>query len=392
MRLALTLLLALVPFAAHAGSVEVTASRLNVRSSAWGRVLGQVPRGARLASVRQVGGWHEVYFGGRKAYVSGSYTRAANAETLRVTASTLNVRSGPGTSNSRIGQVSRDQVYVRLARRSGWSQIQFDHRQGWVHERYVHARGLSGVLSGAPDPTGSTSTVAPGGAGSPDAGGPSGDPASGDPAAGAGGDATTPGGNPTAGDPSAPNAPGGSPDGNGSAAFNGLHRGLTYMGAQIPRAGLYNSILRRNEPYGPTRTFRGLPFVLGKISHFGGPTDRGVTASETGTITGERLRSLHTPMRPSASQLRSRPADFYYVAMRWDYRPHGRTFWRRAKILVVAPSGRAVVVRPVDWGPHTRTRRIIDLSPQAVRDLGLRTDQQAYVSFADPSAPLGPLR
>jgi len=377
MRLALTLLLASIPLAAHAGSVEVTASRLNVRSSAWGRVVGQVPRGTRLASDRQAGGWHQIYFGGDKAYVSGSYTRASNVQTLRVTATTLNVRTGPSTSNSRIGQVSRDQIYVRLARRSGWSQIQFDHRTGWVHERYVHARGLSGVISGAPEPNDSTSTVSPGGGG--------------DTTSPPGGGSATPSTPPSGGGPTTPPpATGGSPSTSG--AFNGLHRGLSYMGAQIPREGLYNSILRRNEPYGPSRTFRGLPFVLGKVSHFGGPSDRGVTSSETGTITGEHLRSLNNPMRPSSSQIRSRPADFYYVAMRWDYRPHGRTFWRRAKILVVAPSGRAVVVRPVDWGPHTRTRRIIDLSPQAVRDLGLRTDQQAYVAFADPSAPLGPVR
>lgn len=390
MRVALTLFLTILPLAAHAGSVEVTASRLNVRSSAWGRVVGQVPRGTRLASDRQAGGWHQVYFGGQKAYVSGSYTRASNLETLRVTASTLNVRTGPGTSNARIGQVSRDQVYVRLSRRSGWSQIQFDHRTGWVHESYVHARGLSGVLSGAPDPDGSTSTVAPGGSASAGSGGaatPGATPGAGTPGAG------TPGaGTPDAGTPGATTPDAATPGSSSSGNFNGLHRGLSYMGAQIPRAGLYNSVLRRNEPYGATTTFRGLPFVLGKISHFGGPSDRGVTASETGTITGEHLRSLNNPMRPSAAQLRSRPADFYYVAMRWDYRPHGRTFWRRAKLLVVAPSGRAVIVRPVDWGPHTRTRRILDLSPQAVRDLGLRTDQQAYVSFADPAAPLGPVR
>jgi len=364
MRLALTLLFASLPLAAHAGSVEVTASRLNVRSSAWGRVLGQVPRGTRLASDHQAGDWHQVYFGGDKAYVSGSYTRASDAQTLRITASTLNVRTGPSTSNSRIGQVKRDQVYVRLARRSGWSQIQFDHRTGWVHERYVHARGLSGVISGTPDPDDSTSTVAPGGG------------------------ATSSGGS-----DSSPTTP---PSSNGAdrstrALLNGYHRGLSYMGAQIPRIGVYNSILRREDPFGRTRTFGGLPFVLGKISHFGGPSDRGVTSSETGTITGERLRSLNSPMNPSRAQIGSRPADFYYVAMRWDYRPHGRTFWRRAKILVVAPSGRAVIVRPVDWGPHTRTRRIIDLSPQATRDLGLTTDQEAYVAFADPSAPLGPV-
>lgn len=380
MRLALTLLLATIPLAAQAGSVEVTASRLNVRASAWGRVLGQVPRGTRFASQSRQGGWHVIHFGGKRAFVSGTYARAINAQTLRVTASTLNVRTGPSTSSSRIGQISRDQIYVRLARSSGWSKIQFDERSGWIHERYVHARGIGGALAGTPGGEGSTPTVQPGGATPAQPGGTTSGPG------GGGGTQPRVGSQPAAG------SGGSTPPTGSSSAFNGVHRGLSYMGAQIPRAGLYNSILRRNEPYGPTRTFRGLPFVLGKISHFGGPDDRGVTSSETGTITGERLRSLHRPMRPSSSQLRSRPRDFYFVAMRWDYRPHGRTFWRRAKILVVAPSGRAVVVRPVDWGPHTRTRRIIDLSPQAVRDLGLRTDHQAYVSFADPSTPLGPLR
>ena len=49
-------------------------------------------------------------------------------------------------------------------------------------------------------------------------------------------------------------------------------------------------------------------------------------------------------------------------------------------------------MRPVDWGPHTRTARIVDLSPQALRDLGMKTDAQALVAFVHPATPLGPLR
>ncbi|MCB9595466.1 MAG: N-acetylmuramoyl-L-alanine amidase [Sandaracinaceae bacterium] len=174
-----------------------------------------------------------------------------------------------------------------------------------------------------------------------------------------------------------------------------LHAGLTQNGSQIPRAGLANATLRRalgvsTEPYGDVVTVDGASWVRGRVSHFGGPSDTGVSSTETGAITGERLRSLNNPENPSASTARSRAADYYYVAMRWDYSPNGTSFWRDARILVRNPStGAQVVVRPVDWGPNTSTRRIIDLSPQAVRDLGVTTDATLDVAFAAPGTPLG---
>ncbi|MBX3269624.1 MAG: N-acetylmuramoyl-L-alanine amidase [Sandaracinaceae bacterium] len=177
----------------------------------------------------------------------------------------------------------------------------------------------------------------------------------------------------------------------------GLHAGLTLRGSEIPRAGLANTTLERAlgvavEPYGTVVTVGGAPWVRGRVSHFGGPSDTGVTATETGAITGERLRELNDPERPSSATLRARPEDYYYVAMRWAYSPNGRTFWRDARLLVQNPAtGARVVVRPVDWGPHTRTRRIIDLSPQAVRDLGVVTDAEVDVAFAAPGTPLGPV-
>jgi len=91
--------------------------------------------------------------------------------------------------------------------------------------------------------------------------------------------------------------------------------------------------------------------------------------------------------------LAARPADFYYCAMRWAYSPNGPTFWRSARILVRNPTtGVTIVVRPADWGPNTSTRRVIDLSPQSLVDLGLTTDDQVQVAFAAPGTPLGVLR
>ncbi|MBX7193724.1 MAG: N-acetylmuramoyl-L-alanine amidase, partial [Sandaracinaceae bacterium] len=174
--------------------------------------------------------------------------------------------------------------------------------------------------------------------------------------------------------------------------------GLTLSGSEIPRAGLANATLRgalglSTEPYGNVETFEGASFVRGRVSWFGGPRDTGVTTTETGAVSGERLRSLNSPLSPDAATLRSRPADYYYAAMRWSYSPNGTRWWRDARILVVNPAtGAAVVVRPVDWGPNTSTRRVIDLSPQALSDLGLDTDGQALVSFAPAGTPLGRVR
>jgi hypothetical protein len=166
----------------------------------------------------------------------------------------------------------------------------------------------------------------------------------------------------------------------------------------VPRSGLANDTLRRTlgiatEPLGSVVTFEGRQFVSGTVSWFGGPTDTGVSATETGAVTGEVLRRLHNPMSPTASDLASRPADFYYVAMRWKYAPRGVSWLRSARMLVINPAtGARVVVRPVDWGPHTRTGRIVDLSPQALRDLGLETDDTAIMAWAALETPLGRVR
>jgi hypothetical protein len=181
------------------------------------------------------------------------------------------------------------------------------------------------------------------------------------------------------------------------------HRGLTLDGHEIPRTGLYNPYLPGgggNEPHGTVTTHAGLSFVRGRVSWFGGPNDTGVTSTETGAITGERLRSLHDPDPASASTVASRPADYYFVAMRWRYL-YGSSlgdvgtdlrWWREQRIAVMSPStGRAVVLRPADWGPHPTTNRIIDVSHQALRDLGVSTDAEVLTAFVDPMTPLGPI-
>ncbi len=183
-----------------------------------------------------------------------------------------------------------------------------------------------------------------------------------------------------------------------SGAAPDVYAGLSQSGSEVPRAGLYNPTLRRTlgisrEPYGTVTSYDGVPWVRGRISWFGGPADRGISRSARGAITGERVRLLNDPLDPDPATLASRPEDYYWVAMRFSYSPNGVRFWRDARLVLRNPvTGAAVVVRPVDWGPHTRTRRIVDVSSQTMRDLGLSTDDDVLVAFAPPGTPLGPVR
>jgi murein DD-endopeptidase MepM/ murein hydrolase activator NlpD len=185
--------------------------------------------------------------------------------------------------------------------------------------------------------------------------------------------------------------------------------GLTQRGSgwtfEIPRVGVDNPTLRswaarygragdETERFGTTETAFGNEYVRGTISHFGGASDTGVSSTETGSISGERLRALNDPPNPSATQAATNPDRYYYVAMRFAYptvsgSPDPRV-WRDRRIVLVNPAtGARVVVRPVDWGPNPRTGRTVDASPQALRDLGLSTDQAVLVAFAPPGTPLG---
>lgn len=119
-------------------TLKITASRLNVRTGAWGSVLGQTSYGKIHASDHKSGSWSRIYWGGRTGYFWASYSSAVWARAVKVTASSLNVRTSPRvTSYNRIGTVRRGQIYREISRSGSWVKIQFDHRAAWVHGSYV---------------------------------------------------------------------------------------------------------------------------------------------------------------------------------------------------------------------------------------------------------------
>lgn len=161
------------------------------------------------------------------------------------------------------------------------------------------------------------------------------------------------------------------------------YAGLEINGSNIPRKGLSNPTLGELEPFGDVVQFAGLDFVKGKVSWFGGKDDDGVTQDETGSLTGEPLRKLGEPPFDDKKHK-------YYCAMRFSFTPNGKNFWANQKILVINPiNQRAIVVRAIDWGPNTSTKRVIDLSKQALDELGAETDDDLLCAFANNSQDFG---
>jgi uncharacterized protein YraI len=123
---------------------RVTASALNVRtgpSTAYG-VMGLVRSGQVYVSTGSSGGWHKVWFDGRQGWCSGSYLARSGGEGREVTASALNVRSGPSTGSGVVGLAPNGSVYARAGASGDWIQIWFGGAARWFYAPYTRARGL----------------------------------------------------------------------------------------------------------------------------------------------------------------------------------------------------------------------------------------------------------
>lgn len=121
-----------------ASVVSVTASSLNVRSGPWATVLGQVQSGDKFVVRASSEGWYKINWKGQDAWISASYTSAVHSGSgMTVTTGSLNVRTGPSTSYSIVGSVSSGQKYVLDSASGSWKKFQFDESLRWAHGSYV---------------------------------------------------------------------------------------------------------------------------------------------------------------------------------------------------------------------------------------------------------------
>src|SRR6516162_2478543 len=152
-------------------------------------------------------------------------------------------------------------------------------------------------------------------------------------------------------------------------------------------AAIAESITADEKDYAP------LPFhAVGKCSWFGGPEDTGVDTDEQlawwGSTEAGRddAPELFLPYQPSGTTGAARALDpaSSYIAMRFDYQNQ----WSKEELasgkimfMVHAPkTGKRYKARPADWGPHTDTGRVADLSPALLNALGIETDDEVEIT------------
>lgn len=112
---------------------------LNVRSDPGTEYskLGTLSRGTLLDGELLSNGWVKFSYNGQTAYVSGMYVQSVDNGQLSVQCGTLNVRSGAGTSYSKIGALYRGTYVKPLETQGNWYKIGYDGGYGWICADYV---------------------------------------------------------------------------------------------------------------------------------------------------------------------------------------------------------------------------------------------------------------
>jgi hypothetical protein len=126
--------------------------------------------------------------------------------------------------------------------------------------------------------------------------------------------------------------------------------------------------------------------ITGKVSHFGGPDDTGVSPSEGLAFIYDIDDAPHLflPYQPSGTTGLARRLNphVHYIACRWDYNRFPKESLLEHLALVRNPrTGFELTAFPADWGPNENTGRVADISPGLMVDLDLATDDVVEVVY-----------
>ncbi len=116
--------------------------------------LGVLKKGETAEKLGTSGSWTKISFSGKTAYVKSRYLKAAGSGSsvsgptaaagyVEATAN-VNVRSGPGTGYSKIGQLYKGTVVPGLGTSGSWTIINYNGATAYVSSQYLKASSYSG--------------------------------------------------------------------------------------------------------------------------------------------------------------------------------------------------------------------------------------------------------
>lgn len=129
--------------AVSAGIVSTSGGRLNVRSSSSTNapVVASLNKGSYVTLLSKSGSWWYVAYGkGQYGYCHANFitTVSGSAAVVNTQYGSLNVRSGAGTSYTKVGSLSKDETVVILSSSGGWSRILYHGTKiGYVSNQYL---------------------------------------------------------------------------------------------------------------------------------------------------------------------------------------------------------------------------------------------------------------
>ncbi|MCQ2354581.1 MAG: SH3 domain-containing protein [Clostridia bacterium] len=124
------------------GKYKITADSLNIRKGAGTSydIIGTLKEGASVEILEISGSWGRIFYNGDTGWISVNYAEKIGESSLGkiyVTASSLTVRNGPGTSYDAIGYLSNGDEVELLATDGSWGRIKFNGQDGWISTKYV---------------------------------------------------------------------------------------------------------------------------------------------------------------------------------------------------------------------------------------------------------------
>lgn len=129
---------------------EVNTNGLNMRSGASTsyRVITTLNKGTKVEVISESNGWSKIKYDGRLGYVYSIYLddikpSYTNTTTKTVNTNSLNVRSGPSTSNSIVGKLSKGTKVSVISESNGWSKILYNNKECYVSSRYLDSKSSS---------------------------------------------------------------------------------------------------------------------------------------------------------------------------------------------------------------------------------------------------------
>ncbi|RDW20433.1 N-acetylmuramoyl-L-alanine amidase [Oceanobacillus chungangensis] len=149
----LLLLLLLIPNVGQAQegqTFEVSSAILNVRSepSNNAEVIGLLSKGNNVMVFQEKYGWVQTYYGGQVGWIAKHHLipltnnltadrnvseNLSSSENVTVTASSVNIRSGPSTNYSIIGSTYSGDTYPLVATDGDWHQVSLANGSiGWI--------------------------------------------------------------------------------------------------------------------------------------------------------------------------------------------------------------------------------------------------------------------